>query len=152
MATEDDELRARAAALVQSRRKEPEEENTQSVAPASQKHKRNAGELAKAAVAPGAGIVALIAVLQQLLSARVTPEQLTALRQRVDSIEEERAARRVTEFERDRVAKCRSEQLEESVRHLLPRPDQQVGPPPKPWFDRCPELPEPTTGAKLPLK
>ena len=148
MASEED-LRNVASALLKRRREQEQEheESTESIAPHG-KRKRSAGELARAAVAPGAGVVGVVALLAQLLQARISPEQLKALQARVDAIEEERAQRRFTEYERDRVSFCRSYQSEEFLRTLLPRADSQVGQLPKPWFDKCPELPQPTTGAK----
>ena len=151
MASDEEDLRNVASALLkrrreQERREEPEDHGTESIAPS--KRKRSAGELARAAVAPGAGVVGVVALLAQLLQARISPEQLKALQARVDAIEEERAQRRFTEYERDRVSFCRSNQTEEFLRTLLPRADSQVGQLPKPWFDKCPELPQPTTGAK----
>ena len=146
MAKEDDELRARARRFLEERQNRSEE--TAVSIPPESKRKRNAGELAKAAVAPGAGLLGVVAIVQQLLSAHVSPEQLTALRERVDQLETDRAARRLTEFERDKIANCRSEQADGYLQSLLPRRDQQVGAPPRAWFDQCPQLPEPTTGAK----
>lgn len=147
----DEELRASAKELLERRQEAKDSEPPESEAQPA-KHKRNTKELAKAAVAPGAGIVALVAILQQLLSARVTPEQLTALRERVDQLETDRSARRIVEFERDTIVNCRVGQLDGYVEPLLPRRDSQVGPTPRAWFDKCPDLPKPTTGAKTPPK
>jgi uncharacterized protein HemX len=146
MASEED-LRNVASALLKRRREQEHEESTESIAPQS-KRKRSAGELARAAAAPGAGVIGVAALLAQLLQARISPEQLKALQERVDAIEVERSQRRFTEYERDRISSCRSLQTEEFLRTLLPRADSQVGQLPKPWFDKCPELPQPTTGAK----
>lgn len=154
MANEDDELRARAKELVDKRR-DPDSEPPESAEPEPTREKpkrESAKDLAKAAVAPGAGVVALIAIVQQLLSAHVSPEQLTALRERVDQLETDRSARRLVEFERDTIAGCRIHQLDGYMESVLPRRDQQVGPAPKAWFDMCPDLPKPTTGTKTPQK
>lgn len=150
MAKEDDELRARAAALVARRRQNVEEETAESMPPHRQmaKPKRNAGELARAAVAPGAGLLGMVAIVQQLLSAHVSPEQLKALGERVDQLETERTARRQTEYQRDLIENCRGEQADSYLQSLLPRRDRQVGLPPVAWFDQCPKLPDPTTGTR----
>ncbi len=150
MAKEDDELRASAADLLNRRHAVVEEETPESMPPHRQlpKHKRNAGEIAKAAVAPGAGLLGIVAIVQQLLSSHVAPEQVKALNDRVELLETERTERRQTEYQRDIIENCRSEQADGYLRALLPRRDAQVGQPPKPWFDQCPELPQPTTGTK----
>lgn len=148
MATEE-ELRRRARELLERR---SEQADDQSVPPESsiaprEKQKRSAGEVAKAAAAPGAATLAIIALLQQLLTSHVSPEQVKSLQERVELIETERANRRLTEFSRDKIENCRSDQQDSYLRQLLPRPDAMVGTPPRPWFDTCPELPQPTTGA-----
>lgn len=144
MANEDDSLRERARQLVASR-----QQHSQAPVSDSGYPKRHRGrELAKAAVAPGAGLVAVLSIVQQLLSSHVSPEQLSTLRERVDQLENDRTARRLTEFERDKIANCRSRQTDGYLQSLLPRRDQQVGQPAKAWFDQCPDLPEPTTGSK----
>lgn len=148
MATEDDELRARAKRLVDLRKEEQEPEPSISVAPVSiGPKKRSAGEVAKAAAAPGAATLAIVALLQTLLTSRVSPERVKALEERVEGIETERTNRRLTEYSRDKIENCRSDQQDSYLRQVLPRPDALVGTPPRPWFDVCPEMPPPTTGA-----
>jgi hypothetical protein len=151
MSKEDDDLRAVAAELVERRRRQTVEEETPESMPPHRhlvKTKRNAGELAKAAMVPGAGLVGVVALVQQLLSAHVSPEQLKALQERVDQIETDRTARRQTEYQRDLIENCRTEQVEGYVQSLLPRRDRQVGQPAQAWFDQCPKMPDATTGPK----
>lgn len=143
MAKEDDELRARARSLVDARREEPAE----SLAP-KEKPKRDVSKV----VTGGVSGAALLAVVVQLLQARVTPAQISALQDRIDVLENNSTKRRQLEYARDIVENCRSNQQDDFLRMLLPRRDAQVGFQVKPWFDVCPDLPEPTTGVKPPPK
>lgn len=148
MAKEDDDLRRRAERLLQSRKREPEPE-VDSVAPEREESEapRKKHRDYKSLATQGASGAALVTVVIQLLQARVSPEQLNNLRERVQAIEDERSARRLYEYERDKIEICRNRQQDEALQRILPAPDRQVSPPPKPWFDQCPEPREPTTGS-----
>lgn len=135
MASEDDDLRRRADALVRER----EEQGKESRPP------RKAHDYTGLATRGGAGAALIVAVVQ-LLQDRVSPEEVRRLRERLEEVEDERTKRRLWEYERDRIHFCRDQQQDERLQSILPSADSMVKPPPKPWFDKCPTLPEPTTG------
>ncbi len=143
-----DDLRQAAERLLRRRQEQvtdppPSDEEKREEKP---KARRSAAQL----VTGGASTAALIGVVVQMMQARVTPAQLTAVTERVQAIETQAVERRNVEYERDMIENCRARQLEDAVRQMLPRADQMGVPTPKPWFDRCPEMPRPTTGSKLP--
>ena len=146
----DAELRATAERLLNERKavSEPPGEPDVETPPAAPKKKPSAALVATGGVSGAA----LLAVVVQLLQARVTPEQLNAMRERIDALERQGVERRNAEFERDVIENCHLDQQQSYLQQLLPRADRQGSPPPGAWFNRCQPMPDPTKGVKLPQK